>query len=241
MGTAANITHLGANLKATTILDFDRGEIRPLAESLVQPGQSDRSFVQKAHLCLCELLRPVYSVNEWQSASKTLRKKSGSCSQRMACLEAVARAAAIPTRVRALHVKGSFWYPRFRISRPFIPERVLLVWPQFYLGGLWVDFDELHSSMDRLVEGAPAFTNEGESLFEAVRKTPVDFLGKSCGLACAKPDHDLSKFVLSDFGFFDTRDEVFERFGSFQHTLRGRAFELLFGGRSLRPDSMEIS
>lgn len=235
METAANITHLRANLKATNILDIDHQDIRSLAKGLVQPDQSDRSFVQKAHLSLCELLRPVYSVNEWQSASTTLRKKSGSCSQRMACLEAVARAAAIPTRVRALHVRGTFWYPRFRFSRPFIPERVLLVWPQFYLAGAWLDFDELYSPMDRLVEDAPAFTNEGESLFEAVRHTPVDFLGKTCGLACAKPEHDLSKYVLTDLGFLDTRDEAFERFGSFQHTLRGRAFELLFGGRSMRP------
>ncbi|MGB6875127.1 MAG: hypothetical protein WBD87_03755 [Candidatus Acidiferrales bacterium] len=95
-----------------------------------------------------------------------------------------------------------------------------------------MDFDELHSPMGRLVEDAPAFSNDGESLFEAVQKTPVDFLGKSCGLACAKPGHNLSKYVLGDEGFFDTRDEVFERFGSFQYSLRGRVFEFVFGGRS---------
>lgn len=228
MRTEANITYRRANLKATAILDVDSEEIRSLTESLTQPDQSDRSFVQKAHLYLCEVLRPVYSVNEWQPASKTLRQKRGSCSQRMACLEALARAAGIPTRVRALHVKGSFWYPRFRFSRPFIPEHILLVWPQFFLSGIWVDFDELHSSMDRLVEDSPGFSNDGESLFEAVQKTPVDFLGKSCGLACAKPGHDLSKYILGDDGFFDARDEVFERFGSFQSTLRGRVFEFAF-------------
>lgn len=231
MGAAADITKLQANLRATAILDFDSEEIRSLAGSLAQPDQSDRSFVQTAHLHLCKLLRAVYSVNERQPASQTFLNKQGSCSQRMACLEAVARAAGVPTRVRALQVKGSFWYPRFRFTRPFIPRSILLVWPQFYLEETWVDFDELYSSMDGLVEGAPAFTNEGESLFEAVQKTPVDFLSKSCGLACAKPEHDLSRYVLSDDGFFDTRDEAFERFGSFQYTLGGRVFELLFGGR----------
>jgi len=150
----------------------------------------------------------------------------------MACLEAVARAAGIPTRVLSLHVKGSFWYPRFRLSRRFIPERILLVWPQFFLAGRWVGFEELHSSLDQLAENSLGFSNAGESLFEAVQKTPVDFLGKNCGLACARPEHDLSKFVLADSGFFDTRDEVFERFGSFQYSLRGRVFELAFGGRS---------
>jgi len=96
---------------------------------------------------------------------------------------------------------------------------------------MWVDLDELYSPMALLVATSHGFRNDGESLFEAIQKTPVDFLGKSCGLACAKPEHDLSKFVLNDEGFFDTRDEAFERFGSFQNTLRGRAFELVFGGR----------
>ena len=232
MKAAANIAYLRANLKATAILDIDAEEVRTLAESLSQPDQADRLFVQKAHLWLCQMVRPVYSVDEWQPASRTLRKKKGSCSQRMACLEAVARAGGIPTRVRVLHVKGRFWYPRFRLSRPFIPARILLVWPQFFLGGIWVDFDELHSSIDRLAKDSLGFRNNGESLFEAVQKTPVDFLGKTCGLACAKPGHDLSKYVLSDDGFFDTRDEVFERLGSFQHTLRGRVFDLVFRGRS---------
>jgi hypothetical protein len=123
-------------------------------------------------------------------------------------------------------------YPRFRFFRWFIPRSVLLAWPQFFLDGAWLDFDELHEPMEQLA-GATShrFTNEGESLFEAVEKTPVDFLGKTCGVACAVPEQSLSNFVIADRGFFDTRDEVFERFGSFQHTLRGRAFEAIFGGR----------
>jgi hypothetical protein len=179
------------------------------------------------------MVRPVYSVvNEWQPVSQTLQKKKGSCSQRMACLEAVSRAAGIPTRVRALYVRGSFWYSRFRLSRWFIPSRILLVWPQFFLQQVWADFDELYASVAELAARTPnGFSNEGESLFEAVQKTPVDFLGKTCGLACAKPEHNLAGFVWDDAGFFDTRDEVFERFGSFQHTLRGWVFETAFGGR----------
>jgi hypothetical protein len=223
---------VSANLKATAILDTGHDEVQRLAKTLAEPDQPGRAFLQKTHLYLSKTVLPVYSVDEWQPVSTTLRKKQGSCSQRMACLEALARVSGIPTRVRALHVKGRFWYPRFRFSRPFIPTRILLVWPQFSLAGIWVDFDELHSSMDRLAMDSLGFRNNGESLFEAVQKTPVDFLGKTCGLACAKPSHDLSKYVLSDDGFFDTRDEVFERFVSFQHTLRGHLFELAFGGRS---------
>ncbi len=231
MTTPAAIALQPANLKATAILDIDNEEVRRLAGTLIEPDQTDRTFIQKAHLCLCQMVRPVYSVNEWQPVSKTLREKRGSCSQRMACLEAIARAAGISTRVRALQVKGSFWYPRFLFSRPFIPKRILLVWPQFFLQGMWVDLDEMYSSVALLVGTSDGFKNDGESLFEAVQKTPVDFLGKTCGLACAKPEHDLSRFVLGDEGFFDTRDEAFKRFGSFQHTLRGHVFELVFGGQ----------
>ena len=172
----------------------------------------------------------MYSVKELQPSSTTLRRKRGSCSQRMACLEAVARAVGIPTRVRAFHIKGSFWYPRFRLSHYFIPRRILLVWTQFFLGDLWVDFDELYAPAAQLAATAKrGFTNDGESLFEAVQHTPVDFLGKTCGLACARPEQNLSRFILSDDGFFDTRDEAFDRFGVFENTVRGRIFELVWG------------
>jgi Transglutaminase-like superfamily len=221
-----------ANLKATRILDIDDHEFQRIAETLVHHGLSVRIRLQKAHILLISQLRPVYSVDEWQPASKTLHKKRGSCSQRMACLEAVARSMKIPTRVRAIYVKGSFWYPRFRLMRPFIPNRILLVWPQFFLEELWLEFNELYAPMEKLVATAThGFANNSESLFEAVRDTPVDLLGKTCGMACAKPEHDLSRFVLEDKGFFDTRDEAFERLGSFQRTLRGRLFEVFFGDR----------
>jgi hypothetical protein len=150
----------------------------------------------------------------------------------MACLEAAARAAGIPTRVHALAIRGCFWYPRFRISRFLIPKSILLVWPQFYFEYAWVDFAELHATMNQLAgRDATGFTNDGESLFEAITHTPLDFLGETCAMPCAKPEHNLSRFLAADNGFFDTRDEVFEHFGSFQDTLRGRAFEMIFGDR----------
>lgn len=216
----------------TAILDIQYEEIRNLAASLSRPRQSGLEFLRKAHLHLVQVLRPVYSVNEWQPASLTLRRVRGSCSQRTAVLEAIARAAGIPTRVHAFAVNGSFWYPRFRFTRPFIPKSVLLVWPQFYVGDKWLDFDELHATIEHIAATAKSgFTNTGESLFEAVESKPVDFLGKTCGLGCYRLEHDLSRFLLNNYGLFDTRDEVFEQFGSFQHTVRGRAFELVFGDR----------
>jgi hypothetical protein len=232
MKSQADIEPKSENLKPTVILDFGQSEVQALVESLRQSIHPNRSFLQKAHSYLSQSLRPVYSVNEWQPVSKTLRDRRGSCSQRMACLEAIARAAGIPTRVRALRVKGSFWYPRFRLLRNLIPKHILLVWPQFFLQGAWVDFDELYSPIAQLAATATSgFTNDGESLFEAVQHTPVDFFGKTCGLACARPEHNLSKFILEDQGFFDSRDEAFARFGSFQQTMRGRLFEVFFGGR----------
>ncbi len=139
----------------------------------------------------------------------------------------------VSPRSRALRVSGRFWYPRFHILRAFIPSRILLVWPQFFVEGTWVDFDELYGPAAELAGRAEhAFSNDGESIFDAVDHTPVDFMAKTCRLGCARSSFDLSRFVLADEGFFDTRDKVFERFGSFQTTLRGRMFEVLYGGRT---------
>ncbi|HKW16644.1 MAG TPA: transglutaminase-like domain-containing protein [Terriglobales bacterium] len=174
----------------------------------------------------------MYTVDEWQPASVTLRKGRGSCSQRAALLEAVARTAGVPTRVHAFFVKGSFWYPRFKFTRMFIPNSILLVWPQFYVEEKWLDLDELHGSASELAaKSTRGFTNTGESIFEAITDKPVDFLGKTCSAACAHPEHDLSKFLVRDHGVFDTRDGALEQFGSFQHTIRGRAFEFIYGDR----------
>lgn len=221
-----------SNLIETAILDIHLEEIRGLATILSRSHQSALEFLRKAHLHLVQALRPVYSVNEWQPTSLTLQKGRGSCSQRTAVLEAIARAGGVPTRVHAFAVKGGFWYPRFRFTRPFIPNIVVLVWPQFYVGDRWLDFDELHAPVAQITaEAKGGFTNVGESIFEAVKNTPIDFTGKTCGLACSRPEHDLSRFLVKNYGLFDTRDEVFEQFGSFQHTVRGRAFELVFGDR----------
>ncbi|WP_457464607.1 hypothetical protein [Streptomyces sp. TE5632] len=65
-----------------------------------------------------------------------LRRGRGSCSQRLAVLESVARASGVATRVRGLLVDGSFWYPRFPRLHRIVPEQVLLAWPEFRLEGL---------------------------------------------------------------------------------------------------------
>ncbi|SEK66054.1 hypothetical protein [Nonomuraea pusilla] len=68
-------------------------------------------------------------MNERQPASRTLALGRGSCSQRLAVLEAVARACGVATRVRGLLVDGRFWHPRFPLLRPLVPGRVVLAWP----------------------------------------------------------------------------------------------------------------
>ncbi|HEX3320220.1 MAG TPA: transglutaminase domain-containing protein [Terriglobales bacterium] len=218
------------NLKATAILDYSTPNVQELVNGLTREGEAGLPLLRKAHLYLVGAVHPVYSVNEWQPVSTTLERSRGSCSQRMALLEAIARSVGIATRVQALELRGSFWYPRFRYLRWFIPNSVLLVWPQFFFDNRWTDFAELHSSMESLVAKAKGgFKNDGESLFDAVRDTPVDFVGRTCQMACATPEYNLSKFLIADRGLFNTRDEAFEMFGSFQHTVRGRIFEMLYG------------
>ena len=224
-----------ANLRSTGILDSNHPEVLKLADSQSKRGMTDRAWLQAVHTHLAKMLSPVYSLDEWQAASTTLRKGRGSCSQRMACLEAVARAKGIATRVQAFRVKGEFWFPRFHFAQWFIPKDVLLVWPHFFLDGAWLGFDELYSSMEELAaHAAHGFMNNAESIFEAVQNVPIDFVGKTCGLACARPEHSLAKFVNANEGTFDSRDEALERFGSLQFTIRGRMFEFLYGDRKSR-------
>jgi hypothetical protein len=237
MPTLAIPQAASANLAATRILDHDHPAVRRIVEQARAGADSDGAFVRAAHAALTHAVRPVYTVNDQLPASAVLARGTGSCSQRMACLEAVARAGGVATRVRGLWVDGRFWYPRFRLSRPFIPRRILLAWPQFLLGGAWTDFDEIYAPAAELAgrDLAAGFGNDGETLFEAVSHVSVDWLGKTrdCGGPACSVTHgaDLSRFVLADAGLFDSRDELFARHPALARTWRGRAFETVFGGR----------
>lgn len=200
---------LGSGLP-TRILDF---ESEPVQHIVSQVGVgSGRDQLQRAHTVIAESVQPVYAVDELESVSATLKRETGSCSQRMAVLEAVARALGIRTRVRGMLVEGSFWYPRFPKLRFVVPHVVLLAWPEFHLDDEWVSVSELFAPIDDL-GGDEGFSNSGsETLFDAVTRTAVDWNGISSGGAhCSTCD--LSAKVERDLGYFDSRDELFAEHG----------------------------
>jgi transglutaminase-like putative cysteine protease len=218
------------NLRPTRILDFMSDRVQAIVRRVQAPPADGRAYLQTCHRLLRDAVRPIYTVDELQPTSVTLAKGRGSCSQRFASLEACARAAGIATRVHGLWVKGRFWNPRFRCTKAFIPSRILLAWPQFHLHGAWVGVESLFDSPTRLAAQNPgAFTNDGETLFDAIDHVAIDFRGSTA--ACGAGGCDLSGFVAGDAGVFESRDELFAAVPLFQHTMRGRAFELLYGGR----------
>ncbi|MFF8264549.1 transglutaminase domain-containing protein [Streptomyces virginiae] len=192
--------------------------------------------LHRAHAWISRAVRPVYSVQDERPVSEVLRRGRGSCSQRLAVLEAVARAYGVPTRVRGLLVDGSFWYPRFPRLRRIVPDQVLLAWPEFRLGSpagaagapaSWLTVSELLGGLRPVAaEEGGGFTNAGsETLFEALSRTAIGWdaapaacpstgpgagaaAGATAGAAC-----DLSAYVLTDLGHYDSRDELFARHG----------------------------
>lgn len=225
-GTGAGRATGGSTLP-TRILDWQHAHVTALVRSLgpaadeglaapVRAGQVE--ILRQAHARITELVRPVYSVQDDRPVSQVLRRRRGSCSQRLAVLEAVARASGTATRVRGLLVDGTFWYPRFPRMRQLVPDRVLLAWPEFRIdggkddgqqAGQWLAVSELFGDLGELSE-APGggFTNAGaETLFEALSRTAIDWDGTTVcpagGAAC-----DLSAYVLADLGHFASRDEL---------------------------------
>ncbi|MGW2300005.1 transglutaminase domain-containing protein [Streptomyces sp. NPDC001809] len=224
--------------RPTPILDLGHPRVTALVARVrgaadERGATTDRDLLRTAHGIIAATVRPVYSVEDLRRVSRTLRLGRGSCSQRMAVLEAVARSLDIPTRVRGLLVDGAFWYPRFPRLRPFVPEEVLLAWPEFRLDGAWVPIAELFVDGGTAgprpaglpdagsvpAAGAPAataashgFTNTGaETLFEAVARTTVDW---DAPAACAgTAPCDLSAHLRTDLGRFGSRDDLFARHG----------------------------
>ncbi|MGP4097134.1 transglutaminase domain-containing protein [Nonomuraea sp. KM90] len=192
----------------TAILDWRHPRVLELAAEAGDLGAgADRATLTAAHQLIAARVRPVYAMNERQPASTTLRLGRGSCSQRLALLEAVARACGIASRVRGLLVDGRFWHPRFPRLRALVPRRVVLAWPEFFLDGQWVSVSELYAPPSTPRTGG-RFTNTGsETLFDAITRTAVDWDGGTCS-SC-----DLSAQVLADLGSFDSRDDLFSEHG----------------------------
>lgn len=216
-------------IEPTAILDFNSTAVSTFATCLDADDDSALGFLRAAHARLANAIAPAYTVDDRRPISTTLSTGRGSCSQRLACLEGLARRRGIGTRVRALWVSGTFWRLRFPVARFFIPRRVLLPWPEFAVDGQWLGVEDIYGVIEQRAQHAHRFTNDGESLFEAIRSTAIDFDGRTqaCTSAC-----DLSSFVLAREGPFDSRDDLFNRLGCFDETIRGKVFEMMYGDRN---------
>jgi hypothetical protein len=115
----ANRTTAEGGLAATPILDWRHARLLRLAAEVQDTSaETERELLITAHRLIGARVRPVYAMNDEQPASRTLTLERGSCSQRLALLEAVARACGIAGRVRGLLVDGRFWHSRFPRLRP---------------------------------------------------------------------------------------------------------------------------
>ncbi|MEU4929670.1 transglutaminase domain-containing protein [Streptomyces yokosukanensis] len=237
-GTAGGETAAGGT-NPTRILDWRHPRVRALLRQLdveAEPrGTSDPAHrltvLRRAHRWIAAAVRPVYSVQDERPVSEVLRRGRGSCSQRLAVLESVARASGVATRVRGLSVDGAFWYPRFPRLRRIVPHHVVLAWPEFRLEGLsetghptapWLPVSELFGTLAELGEDhGGGFTNAGpETLFDALSRTAIDWDGATVCSAAAGTTCDLSASVVADLGHFASRDDLFARHGQ---TLCGTA------------------
>lgn len=193
---------------ATPILDFDNSAIADLVARAQNGARStdDVRVLEAAHAIIRDEVRAVYALEETTPASRTLARGFGSCSQRLAILESVARAIGVATRVRALSIDRAFWYPRFPRIGFALPNRILLAWPEFQIDQ-WRSASELFGPIG--CRGGGSFTNRGsETLFEAVGRCAVDWDGQS-----HEDAYDLSQFVRADYGYFANRDDAFARLG----------------------------
>lgn len=234
----ATVTGDVGGVDPTPILDWRHPDVASLVRRIGAAGHSGEvsdpahrtAALRRAHRHIAAVVRPVYSVQDERPVSQVLRRGRGSCSQRLAVLESVARASGVATRVRGLLVDGRFWYPRFPRMRRLVPHQVVLAWPEFRVGGppaagrpstAWLTVSELFGDLHELShdEGG-GFTNTGaETLFEALSRTAVDWDGATACPAAGAPC-DLSAHVLADLGRFGSRDELFARHGQ---TLRATA------------------
>ncbi|WP_406864276.1 transglutaminase domain-containing protein [Streptomyces sp. HUAS MG47] len=208
----------------------------PVADARPWPAERQLELLRRAHRRISATVRPVYSVQDERPVSEVLRRGRGSCSQRLAVLEAVARTGGVATRVRGLLVDGALWYPRFPRMRRLVPDHVVLAWPEFRIGDAWLPVSELFGGLEELsTRPGGGFTNAGpETLFEALSRTAVDWDGVVACPAGGGADAacDLAGHVVADLGHHDSRDALFARHGQTLCPTARLVAEPLLGRRS---------
>ncbi len=204
----------GGSLSPTEILDWESPTVRALSREAAAEAESDRDLLKRAHRTILRRVQAVYALDDLQSASKTLRRGLGSCSQRMAVLEAVARSSGIVTRSQGLLIGGSFWNARFPLLQPFLPASILLAWPEFLIrdesGEHWLDLAELFAD-EAPSESQPFLNDDAETLFEAVGRGAADWRRDSPACSCS--GGGLAQHVVAELGTFESRDELFALHG----------------------------
>lgn len=215
----------GGSTTPTPILDFGSPIVEEFVSLLDDLGDMvPRDKVVVFHGLIARETVAVYGLEETQPVSTTIANRRGSCSQRLAVLEALARRAGIATCVEGIVVAGSFWYPRFPYMRPFLPREVVIAWPSFPLDDEWVDVSAvIHRTDD---DTFCVFENRGEAtLFDALPSAPISWSAATSDAPC----NDFSAFVLRSLGIFDSRDQLFEAHGQTFGFASRRAISLCSG------------
>ncbi|MER5426453.1 hypothetical protein [Streptosporangium roseum] len=70
-------------------------------------------------------------------------------------------------------------HPRFPRLRALIPRQVVLAWPEFLLDGQWVAVSKLYGDLGTLRAGDRFTDTVGETLFDAIVRTAVDWDGST--------------------------------------------------------------
>lgn len=187
-----------ANLEETPTLDYGSLSLVGLPDDISHRGVDSRRRARMIHEYVAETTTPLYSLAETRPASVTERKGAGSCSQRFALVEAIARRVGIPTRVEGLAIRGTFWAPRFPELRFLLPRGVVIAWPEFLTADGWLPIDELSAE-----RGREEFTNckGGVTLFEASQSVELRHQNGS------RPS--FSGAAVRTLGYYDRRDDLF--------------------------------
>lgn len=196
------------SIAPTAILDYPSPAVTRLVNRsrALAASAGNMEVLKAAHAIIGKEIRAVYALEENTPASRTLNRGFGSCSQRLAVLESLARALGVPTRVRILLIDRSFWYSRFPHIGFMLPDRILLAWPEFHIDR-WQPVSELFGPIG--CRGGRPFTNhDSETLFEAIGRCAVDWDGQAGNEA-----YNLSRFVRADYGYFANRDDAFGQLG----------------------------
>ena len=197
-------------LEKTTLLDFDNIEISCLIENKRWKNLVEKEKIRQIYEFVRDEIKFGYNIDDSIPASVVLKNGYGQCNTKGILLMALLRGVNIPCRIHGFTVdkiiqKGTLTGLPYILS----PKEIVHSWVEIYYQDKWLNLEGFILDKLYLNKLQNKFSNSSSNFYgfavavKDLKNPPIDWNENDTYIQ--------SEGIVSDFGIFDTPDELFSK------------------------------